>query len=123
MHATGETYFMLKIHPDWLWAPPSLSNKWVAGTLSQREKQMGHEGEVKNAWSYTSSPPCTFMAWCLSTGYIFTVWYLVKHKDNFTFTLYFIEKSLQVQTVLNTMEFDQILFLVLAAETRVFNVP
>jgi hypothetical protein len=32
--------------------------------------------EVKNAWSYTSPPPYVFMAW-----------YLVKPRDNFTFTL------------------------------------
>jgi hypothetical protein len=31
--------------------------------------------EVKNAWSYTSSPKYVFMAWCL-----------VKHRDKFTFT-------------------------------------
>jgi hypothetical protein len=33
--------------------------------------------EVKNAWSYTSTPQYAFMAWCL-----------VKHRDNFTFTFY-----------------------------------
>jgi hypothetical protein len=33
--------------------------------------------EVKNAWSYTSTPQYVFMAWCL-----------VKHKDNFTFYLF-----------------------------------
>jgi hypothetical protein len=33
--------------------------------------------EVKNAWSYTSTPQYVFMAWCL-----------VKHRDNFTFTLH-----------------------------------
>jgi hypothetical protein len=32
--------------------------------------------EAKNAWSYTSTPQYAFMAWCL-----------VKHKDNFIFTL------------------------------------
>jgi hypothetical protein len=32
--------------------------------------------EVKNAWLYTSTPPYYFMAWCL-----------VKHMDNFMFTL------------------------------------
>jgi hypothetical protein len=32
--------------------------------------------DVKNAWSYTSTPQYVFMAWCL-----------VKHRDNFTFTL------------------------------------
>jgi len=33
--------------------------------------------EVKNAWSYTSTPQCAFMPWCL-----------VKHRGNFT--LYYI---------------------------------
>jgi hypothetical protein len=33
--------------------------------------------EVKNAWSYISTPQYAFMAWCL-----------VKHRDNFTFTYY-----------------------------------
>jgi hypothetical protein len=32
--------------------------------------------EVNNAWRYTSSPPYVFMAWRL-----------VKHRDNFTFTI------------------------------------
>jgi hypothetical protein len=31
---------------------------------------------VKNAWSYTSTPP-----------YVFKAWYLVKHKDEFIFNL------------------------------------
>jgi hypothetical protein len=47
-------------------------------------KQLGCEAdhsplssaEVKNVWSYTSTPQYVFMAWCL-----------VKHRDNFTFTL------------------------------------
>jgi hypothetical protein len=30
--------------------------------------------DVKNAWSYTSTPPFIFMMWCL-----------VKHRDKFTF--------------------------------------
>jgi hypothetical protein len=30
--------------------------------------------EVKNEWSYTSTPQYVFMEWCL-----------VKHRDNFTF--------------------------------------
>jgi hypothetical protein len=57
--------------------------KWVPGTLSLGVKRPGHEAdhsppssaEVKNAWSYTSTPQYVFMAWCL-----------VKHRDNFTFT-------------------------------------
>jgi hypothetical protein len=35
-----------------------------------------YSAEVKNAWSYTSTPQYVFKAWCL-----------VKHRDNFTFSL------------------------------------
>jgi hypothetical protein len=60
--------------------------QWVQGTLSLELKRPGHEAdtspppstEVKNAWSYTSMPQYVFMAW-----------YLVKHKDIFTFTFTF----------------------------------
>jgi len=61
--------------------PPS----YLIGTrgLSLGIKGLGHEAdhspptsvEVKNAWSYTSIPQYTFMAWCL-----------VKHRYNLTFT-------------------------------------
>jgi hypothetical protein len=52
--------------------------------LSLEVKRPGREAglsspfiaEVKNAWSYTSTPQYVFMAWCL-----------VKHRDNFTFLL------------------------------------
>jgi hypothetical protein len=47
--------------------------QWVLGALSLGIKQLGHEAdhspppsaEVKNAWSYTSTPQYVFMAWCL----------------------------------------------------------
>jgi hypothetical protein len=59
--------------------PPT---RWVSGPLSPMVKQPGREGdrsppssaEVKNAWSYTSTPSYVFMKWCL-----------VKHRDNFIF--------------------------------------
>jgi hypothetical protein len=52
------------------------------GAPSLGVKQPGREAdhsppssaEVKNAWSYTSTPQYLFMGWCL-----------VKHRDNFTF--------------------------------------
>jgi hypothetical protein len=58
--------------------------QWVPGALSLGVKRPGREAdhlppssvEVKNAWSYNSTPQCVFMVWCL-----------VKHKDNFTFYL------------------------------------
>jgi hypothetical protein len=34
--------------------------------------------EIKGAWSYTSTPQYVCMAWCL-----------IKHRENFTFYLYF----------------------------------
>jgi hypothetical protein len=60
--------------------------QWVPGALSLGVKRPGREpdhsspssAEVKNAWSYTSTPQYVFMAWCL-----------VKHRGNFTFTLTF----------------------------------
>jgi hypothetical protein len=56
--------------------------EFKSGTVSLGVKQLRYEAdhlppssaEVKNAWSYTSTPPYVFMAWCL-----------VKHRDNFTF--------------------------------------
>jgi hypothetical protein len=47
--------------------------QWVPGALS-----LSSSAEVKNAWSYTSTPQYILMAWCL-----------VQHRDNFTFTFIF----------------------------------
>jgi hypothetical protein len=55
-----------------------------SGCSFPRRKQPGHEADhsssciakVKNVWLYTFTPPFVFM-----------VWYLVKHGNNFTFTL------------------------------------
>jgi hypothetical protein len=64
--------------------------QWVPGALSLGVKWPGREAghsppssaEVKNAWSYTSTPQYAFMTWCL-----------VKHMANFTYTFYFLEIS------------------------------
>jgi len=42
---------------------------------------------LKDAWSCTFTPPYVFMALCLITGYVLIAWYLVKHKENFTFMI------------------------------------
>jgi hypothetical protein len=60
--------------------------QWVSGALSlgvkRPEREADHSlpssAKVKNAWSYTSIPRYVFMVWCL-----------VKHRDNFTYTLPF----------------------------------
>jgi hypothetical protein len=59
--------------------------QWVSGTLSVGVKRPGREADhspscsaiVKNTWSYISTPQ-----------YVFMEWFLVKHRDNFTFTFY-----------------------------------
>jgi hypothetical protein len=56
--------------------------QWLPGALSLGVKRLGSEADhwppssakVKKAWSYTSTPQYVFMVWCL-----------VKHRDNFTF--------------------------------------
>jgi len=60
-----------------------IQSSLVPGALSVGVKRPGREAdhsptfsaEVKNVWSYTSTPQYVFMAWCL-----------VKHWENFTFT-------------------------------------
>jgi hypothetical protein len=55
--------------------------QWVPGAISVGVQRPGREAdhsppsnaEVKNAWSYTSTPQYVFMAWCLA-----------KHRDIFT---------------------------------------
>jgi len=59
--------------------------QWVPGVFSPGVKWLGHEAdnsppysaEVMNVWSYTATPQCVLMVWCL-----------VKYRDNFTFYLY-----------------------------------
>jgi hypothetical protein len=78
----GQGFFSLPPHPDQLWGPPSLLFNEYQGLFLWGVKQPGHEADhstlssakVKNACSYTSTPPY-IMVWCL-----------VKHRDNFTFT-------------------------------------
>jgi hypothetical protein len=41
--------------------------------------------EVKNEWSYTSTPQYVFVAWCL-----------VKHTDNFTFFLLYSKTNIKI---------------------------
>jgi hypothetical protein len=58
--------------------------QWVPGALFLGVKWPGREAdqsstssvEVKNTWSFTSTPQ-----------YVFRAWYLVKNRNNFTFNL------------------------------------
>jgi hypothetical protein len=82
--------------PDLLWGP-AFSPMGTEST-SPGGKRPGREAdhsplssaEVKKTWSYTSSHPYVFMAWCLIKGYVFMAQDLFKHKYNFTFTFIWI---------------------------------
>jgi hypothetical protein len=63
------------IQPPIQWVPRALF-LGVKRPRREADHSPPSSAEVKNAWSYTSTPQYVFMAWCL-----------VKHRDNFTFTL------------------------------------
>jgi hypothetical protein len=58
--------------------------EWLPGALSLGVKRPGRKvdhpppstAQEKNMWHYTSTPQ-----------YVFMVWFLIKHRDNSTFTL------------------------------------
>jgi hypothetical protein len=74
----NEKYFNFLKLPILHYQPPV---QWVPESFSLGVKRPGRgadhspppNAEVKNAWSYTSTPQYVFMAWCL-----------FKHRDNFT---------------------------------------
>jgi hypothetical protein len=86
----GKKFSSLSPHPDWLWGSPNLLLDAYQG-LSLGVKWLEHESdhsppssaEVKNAWSYTSTPPYVFMAWCLVKHGIYIKGMMLR--DNFTF--------------------------------------
>jgi hypothetical protein len=66
------------------------------GALSPGEHRPGHEAdqspppstEIKKEWSYTSTTPYVFMAWCLAIT-----------RDNFTFTIVYFTTLSAAHTV------------------------
>jgi hypothetical protein len=62
--------------PTW-WVPWAFC-LGVKRTRREADHSLPSSAEVKNSWSYTSTPQYVFMAWCS-----------VKHEDNFTFTFTF----------------------------------
>jgi hypothetical protein len=53
-----------------------------------REPEHSHSSstEINKVWNYTSTPPYVFMASFLIRASVFMVWYLVKDRENFSFT-------------------------------------
>jgi hypothetical protein len=69
----GSRIFSYPLHPDRLWGPPNLLSNGYPGNLFPGVKRPRREAdhllptsaEVKKMWTYTSTPPCGFMACCL----------------------------------------------------------
>jgi len=63
--AGAESFYSVTPRPDRLWGPPSPLSNGYCGLFSQGVKRLWCEAyhcllssaEVKNAWSYTSTPP------------------------------------------------------------------
>jgi hypothetical protein len=75
-------YFLFATVSRPVLGPTQLLIQWVLGALTpgvkwrvlEAEHSSPFSAEVKNAWSYISTPSNVFMTWCL-----------VKHSKNFTF--------------------------------------
>jgi len=81
--AASKGFFSSPPHPDRLWGPPCLmfsGNRVLLLLIKGAGRETDHsptsDGEVGNAWSYTSIH-----------AYVFMVWGLVKDRNNFTLTL------------------------------------
>jgi len=79
-------FFSLLPRSDRLWGQPSLLSSGYWGSFPVGKATGGmhlttntSSAEVKNAWMYISTPACVLMTW-----------YLVKHRDNFTFLPYMV---------------------------------
>jgi hypothetical protein len=77
--ATFRRLFELFVHMTYLFISNCHRNRICGMSLissAPGEKRQRHEtdhshpssGGVKNAWRFTSIPPCTFLSWCLSIG-------------------------------------------------------
>jgi hypothetical protein len=82
----GLGMFLFTIASRMTLGPTQPPVQWVPWALSLGIKQLRCEAdhsppssaEVKNVWSYTSTPPIHLHVWCLA-----------KNRDNFTFTFTF----------------------------------
>jgi hypothetical protein len=74
--------------------PTQLPIQRESGAPNPEIKRPGREAdhsppssaEVKNAWSYTSTPQHVFIVWCLIKQNVRLHGMVFKHRDNFTFT-------------------------------------
>jgi hypothetical protein len=75
LFVTASRPVLVPIQPPIQRVPGALS-LWVKKPEREADHSPPSSAEVKNTWSYTSTPPYAFTDWCL-----------VKHRNNFTFTL------------------------------------
>ena len=80
--------FIVSKNPDPIWGTPRILFKWYRGSfvmVKQLEREIDHSlpssAEIKNEWSYTSTPPVplnSFMEW---------TWRTLKYAENLNFWL------------------------------------
>jgi len=68
--------------PPILWVLRALSSRWGMKLITHLHLVF----KLRMHGTVSPLPKYVFMTWCLSAGYIFIVWYLVKHRDNFNLT-------------------------------------
>jgi hypothetical protein len=72
-YPAGSGIFFLTILSREAVGPTMPTIQWILRALSPEIKHLRHEAdhshpsraEIKNVWSFTSTPPYDFMAWCL----------------------------------------------------------
>jgi hypothetical protein len=94
--------------------------QWVPEALSLGLKWPGDEAnhsppskaEVRNEWSYNSTPPYVFMAWCLIKQRIhFHGVAFVKHRENFTFTFIYTPYFIKIPGIFITVHVPNLIVL------------
>jgi len=67
--------------------PAAISTRVSPLGVKRPDREADHSPsptEVKNAWSFISTPPYFFIAWSLIKGYVFLAWYLSTRTSHFT---------------------------------------
>jgi hypothetical protein len=67
---SGMGIFSSPLCPDQLWGSPNRFFLWVKRPGREADQSPPSSTEVKNEWSYNSTSPYVFIAWCLFMKWI-----------------------------------------------------
>jgi hypothetical protein len=93
LFTTASRLVLGPIQPPIKWAPRALS-LWVKRPEREADHSYPSSVEVKNSWSYTSTPQYVFIAWCSVKK---------QHRDNFTFTFTSLDGGMEWKKQKNTL--------------------